>query len=105
MRKNVTRKDFWMEIRKSPGRFLSILYIVMLGVAFFAGIRATGPSMRITGDAYFDNAKLMDIKALSIYGLTEEDITAKLEHGVLSLNIPKKAEKKLPEKKLIAIEG
>ena len=30
--------------------------------------------------------------------LTEEDITAKLEHGVLSLSIPKKAEKKLPEK-------
>ena len=29
----------------------------------------------------------------------------KLEHGVLSLSIPKKAEKKLPEKKLIAIEG
>ena len=37
--------------------------------------------------------------------LTEEDITAKLEHGLLSLNIPKKADKKLPEKKLIAIEG
>ena len=37
--------------------------------------------------------------------LTEEDITAKLEHGVLSLNIPKKNEKELPEKKLIAIEG
>lgn len=37
--------------------------------------------------------------------LTEKDITAKLEHGVLSLSIPKKAEEKLPEKKLIAIEG
>ncbi len=37
--------------------------------------------------------------------LTQEDITAKLEHGVLSLGIPKKTEKKLPEKKLIAIEG
>ena len=37
--------------------------------------------------------------------LTEEDITAKLEHGVLSLNIPKKDEKKLPEKKTILIEG
>ena len=37
--------------------------------------------------------------------LTEEDITAKLEHGVLSLNFPKKTEKKLPEKKQIAIEG
>ena len=37
--------------------------------------------------------------------LTEKDITAKLEHGVLSLAIPKRAEEKLPEKKLIAIEG
>ena len=36
--------------------------------------------------------------------LTEEDITASLEHGVLSLNIPKKTEKKPPEKKLIAIK-
>ena len=37
--------------------------------------------------------------------LTENDIGAKLEHGVLSLNIPKKEEKKLPEKKVIMIEG
>ncbi|MBQ8130527.1 MAG: Hsp20/alpha crystallin family protein [Clostridia bacterium] len=37
--------------------------------------------------------------------LTEKDITAKLEHGVLSLAIPKRNEEKLPEKQLIAIEG
>ena len=37
--------------------------------------------------------------------LTEADIGAKLEHGVLSLKIPKKEEKKLPEKKVIMIEG
>ena len=37
--------------------------------------------------------------------LTEADIGAKLENGVLSLNIPKKDEKKLPEKKTIMIEG
>ena len=38
--------------------------------------------------------------------LTEEDIKAKLEHGVLSLQIPKKEKKpQLPEKKTIAIEG
>ena len=37
--------------------------------------------------------------------LTEADITAKLEHGVLSLNIPKKDERKVPEKKVIMIEG
>ena len=37
--------------------------------------------------------------------LTEEDIGAKYEHGVLSLTIPKKEVQKLPEKKVIMIEG
>ena len=37
--------------------------------------------------------------------LTEADIAAKLEHGVLSLNIPKKEARKLPEKRTIMIEG
>lgn len=36
--------------------------------------------------------------------VTEEDIKAKYEGGVLSLNIPKKKEE-IPEKKYIAIEG
>ena len=37
--------------------------------------------------------------------LTEEDIHAKYENGVLSLTIPKKETPKVPEKKYIAIEG
>ena len=37
--------------------------------------------------------------------LTEEDIGAKFENGVLSLSIPKKDAKKLPERKTIQIEG
>ena len=37
--------------------------------------------------------------------LTEQDISAKFENGVLSLGIPKKDEKKLPERKTIQIEG
>ncbi len=37
--------------------------------------------------------------------LTEQDITAKLEHGVLSLSIPKVEARKVPEKKVIMIEG
>jgi len=36
--------------------------------------------------------------------LTEEDIGARMEHGVLSLTIPKKEVRKLPEKKTIMIE-
>ena len=37
--------------------------------------------------------------------MTAEDITAKYEDGVLSLNVPKKEEKKLPETHTIMIEG
>ena len=76
MAKKATRRYFYMEIRRSPGRFFSILFIVALGVAFFSGIRASEPDMRITGDSYFDAAKLMDIKALSTYGVTKEDVKA-----------------------------
>ena len=36
--------------------------------------------------------------------LTEEDIKASFKHGVLSLNIPKKEAKAVPEKKTIMIE-
>ncbi len=74
--RKATRKDFYMEIRKSPGRFLSILFIVALGVAFFSGIRASEPDMRLSGDSYFDKANLMDIKAFSTFGVTEDDIRA-----------------------------
>ena len=37
--------------------------------------------------------------------ITEEDIKAKFEDGVLKLNIPKKEAPKIPEKKTIMIEG
>ena len=76
MAKKITRKNFYMEIRHSFGRFISILFIVALGVAFFSGIRASEPSMKITGDAYFDKSDLMDIKAVSTLGITEDDVKA-----------------------------
>ena len=38
-------------------------------------------------------------------GVTEEDIKAKFEDGVLKLEIPKKDAPKVPEKKTIMIEG
>ena len=37
--------------------------------------------------------------------ITEEDIKAKYENGVLSLTVPKKDARKVPEKKQILIEG
>ncbi len=37
--------------------------------------------------------------------VTESDIKAAFKHGVLGLEVPKKEEKKVPEKKTIMIEG
>ena len=39
------------------------------------------------------------------FHLTEEDIKASFKHGVLSLDVPKKEQVKVPEKKMIMIEG
>lgn len=69
-------KDFWMEIRKSKARFISIFLIVALGVAFFSGIQASSPDMRYSGDAYYEAAKLMDLKIQGTLGLTERDVKA-----------------------------
>lgn len=76
MKKKALRKDFYMEIRRSLGRFLSIFFIVAIGCAFFSGIRASEPDMRKSGDQYFDNKNLMDIQVISTMGLTDEDISA-----------------------------
>ena len=73
MKKHILRKDFLMEIRRNKSRFLSILAIVTLGVAFFAGIRASGPDMRLSADAFYDDQNMMDIQVIGTLGLTDED--------------------------------
>ena len=49
MKKRALRKDFYMEIRHSMGRFLSIFFIVAIGCAFFSGIRASERICAIPG--------------------------------------------------------
>ena len=70
------RKEFWMEIRKSKSRFISILLIVALGVAFFSGIQASSPDMSYSRDAYYDESSLMDIKVVGTMGLTSSDVSS-----------------------------
>ncbi|HIT88907.1 MAG TPA: ABC transporter permease [Candidatus Merdenecus merdavium] len=76
MKKRALRKEFWMEIKKSRNRFLSIFLIVALGVAFYSGVRATDPDMKLSADSFYDSTNLMDIRILSSLGLTEDDVEA-----------------------------
>ncbi len=68
--------DALREIRFSFGRFLSIMILCALSVAFLAGLRSTAPDMEYTADQYFDRTHLMDGYVLSTLGLTEEDVEA-----------------------------
>ena len=67
-------KNLYSEIRRTFMRFLSIFAICALGVAFFAGIRATSPDMKEAADRYFTKMHLSDITVMCSNGLTEEDI-------------------------------
>ncbi|MBM6832147.1 FtsX-like permease family protein [Faecalicoccus acidiformans] len=69
-------KNIFCEIKSSFGRFFSILSIVAIGVAFFAGVKASAPDMKYSADAYFDKQNLQDIQVYSTLGLTDEDIQA-----------------------------
>lgn len=69
-------KNSVKEIKKSFRRFLSLLLISMLGVGFFAGVKATTPDMQKTIDTYFDKENLFDIKIVSTLGLTDDDVKA-----------------------------
>lgn len=76
MKKRALRKDFFMEIRRNKGRFISIFLIVALGVAFYSGIQSAAPDMRYTGDSYFDGTHLMDLQVQGSQGMTGEDVKA-----------------------------
>ena len=72
--KKALLKDTITEIKNTFKRFISILLVVLLGVGFFAGIKAASPDMKMTVDQYFDEQKVMDIEVISTLGLTKDDI-------------------------------
>lgn len=69
-------KDSIRQIKNTFKRFLSIVMIVLLGVGFFAGLKATSPDMKDTVDTYYDKQDVMDIEVISTLGLTDGDIEA-----------------------------
>ena len=67
-------KNTFIKIKKQLGRFISLVFIVALGSAFFAGVRETSSDMIKTMDEYYDESNLMDFRIVSTMGLTEDDL-------------------------------
>ena len=63
---------------KTSKRFISILVIVLLGVGFFAGIRAVAPDMKNTLDDYYKDTNMYDIYITSNDGVGD-NVIEKLE--------------------------
>lgn len=64
-------KDNLREIKDSIPRFISIFAIIALGVSFFVGIRAAGPSMVKTAREVYQDNNMPDGHILSTVGLNE----------------------------------
>jgi len=74
--KRALLKNSFKAISKNKKRFLSMFFMALLGVGFFAGLTASGPDMKDTLDKYLDETKTYDINILATLGLTNEDVKA-----------------------------
>lgn len=76
------QKNIRRSITGSMGRYLAILLIIALGVAFLTGLRLTRPVMTATTSAYIEETALFDLRLLSTIGFDDSDIEAvsKVEH-------------------------
>ena len=70
------RKNIFREIKRSPGRFLAILGIIVLGSGFLVGLRVSQPAMIETAGVYLDEQSFFDFSVSSTLGLTDDDVEA-----------------------------
>ncbi len=58
-------KTAFLEIKARKKIFISLVFMSLLGVGFFAGIKATSPSMKNTLESYFNDLNTYDIELTS----------------------------------------
>ena len=68
--------DTVREILHTKKRFLSLFVMSLLAVGFLSGLRMTAPDMHNTVDHYYDRQHFMDVRLISMLGLTKEDLEA-----------------------------
>ena len=74
--KSMLIKHIFMKIKDNYKRFLSLLSMALLGVGFYAGIKACSPDMLETLDDFYDKNNVFDIEIVSNLGLTDNDVKA-----------------------------
>lgn len=67
-------KDIVREIKRTRKRYISIIAIVILGVAFFVGINASCPDMLNTFNKYINDYNVYDLNLVSTVGFNNDDL-------------------------------
>lgn len=73
LKKKALYKNIIVQIKKTFGRFLSIVAMIFLGVFVFIGLKITGPVMRMISRNYIEEYNLSDLNISSVFGLDEKD--------------------------------
>ena len=76
MRVKAFHKDVLRAVTHSWSRFLALFVIVALGAGFYSGLRTTALNMRATADAYYDDTRFFDVRLVSTFGFTDDDVEA-----------------------------
>ena len=69
MKKRTLNKDIKKSITHSWVRFISIMFLMLLGSLALVGLSVTEPDMRKTGVDYFKEYNTADLTVLSDYGI------------------------------------
>jgi len=73
---NALLKDIFREIKRTPGRFLSLLIMTALGASSVVGIQAASIDMRAVADKTYKAHNLYDLQIKSPTGFDDSDIAA-----------------------------
>lgn len=72
--KKAFNKDSRKMFKNNFGRFISIVLIITLGVAFFVGMNEVSPVMKQTAEEYMKEHYVYDFNLMSNLGYKEEDL-------------------------------
>lgn len=69
-------------VKNTKSRFIAIMAIIAIGSGFFAGVKSSGPDMKLSAEDYLHKQALDDFHIVSELGMDDEDVAAAEALGI-----------------------
>ncbi len=76
MKRNAMGRNLLRSIKNSIGRYIAIAMIIALGAGIFVGLNMTKADMVATGQKYTDDQNMFDLRLISSYGWSDDQLRA-----------------------------